>query len=243
VDVIIPFHGRVELLTPCLAALARNGPPGGRVYLVDDASPVRPDRRVRSELDALGLPIEWLSLERRRGFVGAVNHAWERCREPAALVLNNDVIVPPDLVRRLGACLETDGRIAAVAPASDNPTDLFQYRSAAGGSGTTEARYLTAMCMAVRRAAVVAPPLFDPVYAPGYFEDLDLCCRLREAGWRLAIVEECLAHHVGRATFGDGRDRNLLVQRNYAIFHARWSRLDSHPELDRLLWGREAACR
>lgn len=243
IDVIIPFHGRVDLLARCLRALADNGAIGGRVYLVDDGSPCRLDYRARRAFDALGLPIHWLQHDTRQGFVAAVNHAWARCREPATLVLNNDVVVPPDLVRRLRACLLNDGRIAAVAPASDNPTDLFQYRSVPSGPGTTEVDYLTAMCIAVRRAAVEWRRLFDPVYARGYFEDLDLCCRLRADGWKLAVLEECLVHHTGRATFGDDPHLDLLVDRNYGIFLGRWRHLDSQPELDRLLWRREAACR
>lgn len=243
IDVIIPFHGRVDLLTRCLSALADNDAIGGRVYLVDDGSPSRLDSRARRAFDAFGHPIHWLAYDTRQGFVAAVNHAWERCREPATLVLNNDVVVPPDLVRRLRECLSNDARIGAVAPASDHPTDLFQYRPVPSGPGTTEVPYLTAMCIAVRRAAVQSTRVFDAVYAPGYFEDLDLCCRLRADGWKLAVLEDCRVHHTGRATFGDDPRLDLLVHRNYGIFLGRWRHLDSQPALDRLLWDREAECR
>lgn len=242
-DVIIPFHGRVDLLPRCLAALAGNGSIGGFVYLVDDGSPSPPDDRARSAFEALGLPIRWLALEARQGFVGAVNHAWKRCREPTTLVLNNDAVVPPDLVGRLGACLGGDGRIAAVAPASDNPVDLFQYRSGARRRGMTEVSYLTAMCIAVRRAAVGSTQLFDPVYAPGYFEDLDLCCLLRAGGWKLGVLEDCRAHHTGRATFRHDPELAAHLRRNCRTFTARWGHLDSLPELERLLWGRGIECR
>jgi GT2 family glycosyltransferase len=242
VDVIIPFHGRVDLLARCLAALADSDPIGGTVYLVEDGSPQRLGSRTRRAFDALGLPIQWLVLQTRRGFVEAVNHGWERCRESVILVMNNDVVVPPDFMRRVEACLASDGRIAAAAPASDNPVDLFQHRETPRCGGTTDVPYLTAMCLAIRRAAVESP-LFDRIFTPGYFEDLDLCCRLRAAGWKLAVIEDCIVHHDGKATFRDDPQLELLVRRNYGIFHARWGHLASQPGLDLLLWGQEAACR
>jgi O-antigen biosynthesis protein len=241
-DVIVPFHGRVDLLTRCLESLARNNSIGGSVYVVDDASQGGMDARTRRAVGELRLPIRWLTLETRHGFTGAVNVAWEQCRAGVVLVLNNDVLLPPNLVRRLDEAFSSDERIAAAAPTSDNPVDLFQYRSSPAHRGSTEVDYLTAMCIGVRRAAVGPGPLFDPGFGPGYFEDLDLCCRFRSRGWTLAVLEDCRASHLGRATFGDLPHLEWLVLRNYDLFFARWGQLPSHPELDRLLWCRMTPC-
>lgn len=244
VDVIIPFHGRTDLLAQCLKALSVGTDIQGRVYLVDDASPPEESERAARDAEALPLPIEFVSLRRRSGFVEAVNAGWQRGQQPVSIILNSDTLPPPDLLPKLSGVLERCGAVAAVAPTSDNPRDLYQYRpSEADAAGASRrgvfwkmslAPYLTAMCLAVRRDAVEGS-LFDSIYSPGYFEDLDLCCRLRTRGWQLAISEECRVRHIGRATFGAEPDLPVLLNRNYARFSERWSHLSEHRELDWLL--------
>jgi len=226
-DVIIPFHDRHDLLLRCLEALSRNARTRGHVYLVDDGSPHQPHGDTRRAIEDLRLPLRRLTLERRRGFVDAVNHAWRYCDQPLTLILNNDVVVMADLVAGLTACLTADERLVAVAPASDNPTDLFQYRATPHASGLTFVPYLTAMCLAVRRKAIGAGQLFDPVYAPGYFEDFDLSCRLRADGGKLGVFEDCRVHHTGKATFRHDRSLSAYLTRNYRTFAARWGHLAS----------------
>lgn len=247
IDVIVPFHGRSNLLLQCLERLAAGSGIRGRVYVVDDASPRDEAQRAMRRAGSLPLPVEWLSLSRRSGFVEAVNTAWRRAQQPVTVILNNDTLPTPDLLGKLNGVLESCEGIAAAAPTSDNPTDLYQYRASVrhvaldrrqprGFQKLILAPYLTAMCLAVRREAVEGL-LFDPIYSPGYFEDLDLCCRLRARGWRLAILEECRVSHIGRATFGADPNLPFLINRNYAKFSERWAHVPEHRELDLLLKG------
>ena len=69
--------------------------------------------------------------------------------------------------------LKNDEKIAAVAPASDNQKDLFQFRDKPLKCFSKEhtvsysfTNYLTAMCVAIRRTAIQEDWLFDPVYSP-----------------------------------------------------------------------------
>jgi N-acetylglucosaminyl-diphospho-decaprenol L-rhamnosyltransferase len=41
---------------------------------------------------------------------------------------------------------------------------------------------------------------FDPAFAPAWFEDVDLCARIRESGWRIRYVPGSRATHVGGTT-------------------------------------------
>jgi GT2 family glycosyltransferase len=209
----------------------------GSVFLVDDASSVAERQLVRSAVAALPLPIQWISLPQRRGFVGAVNAAWPRCASAVSVILNSDTVPSADLLPKLLAALDRDLDIGAIAPASDSRLDLYQYRPAEGrGAEITCVPYLTAMCLMIRRRAV-AGPVFDPVFSPGYFEDLDLCCRLRAGGWRLAVLESRRIHHTGRATFGLDPELGAVLTRNYATFAARWSHLPEHSDLAARLHG------
>ena len=101
----------------------------------------------------------------------------------------------------------------------------------------TEAPYLTGMCLAFNRAAAEEVGWFGSDYVHGYCEDLDLCCRLRAAGRRLALREDCFVYHAGHASYGS-MDRAWLVpalMNNYRLFSARWEHLPEHESLLRLI--------
>jgi len=58
-----------------------------------------------------------------------------------------------------------------------------------------------ASALAVRRAAVDEVGLFDEGF-PLYFNDVDLCYRLREAGWRIVFEPKAkVLHHHGQSTW------------------------------------------
>jgi GT2 family glycosyltransferase len=234
-DAIIPFHGRVDVLITCLKSLAKGCAPVDSILLVDDGSTADQTRLAKRECSELRLPLRWLTLPRRCGFVRAVNAGWMATKERTTIVLNSDTIPTAAHLHELRHALSEGDELAAVAPTSTNPTDLFQYRvSASTRRGVTFAPYLTAMCLAIRREAIRGS-LFDDVYSPGYFEDLDLCCRLRTSGWKLGIAESVVVPHVGRATFGADPHLWELLSRNYATFTRRWGKLPEHVQLEQLL--------
>jgi GT2 family glycosyltransferase len=243
-DVVIPFHGRSDMVCRCLAALDRSADATlltGRLLLVDDGSPSADAECVRRAAARFARPVDWIAIDRRSGFVSAVNLAWRRSSAPIAVVLNSDTVPPPNLLPRLTSAIAADPRLGAVGAASDNRCDLYQYRAIPASAhcdspAVTDVPYLTAMCVAIRRAAVEGP-LFDPVFSPGYFEDLDLSCRLRSRGWHLAVHEGCRVHHAGRATFAGEARLDRILARNLAAFEARWSHLPEHDELLGLLSG------
>jgi GT2 family glycosyltransferase len=60
-------------------------------------------------------------------------------------------------------------------------------------SGTVEVEQPPASCLLVRRQAVDGPPM-DP-RLPIYFNDVDLSRRLRDGGWRSAVVTAAVCRH------------------------------------------------
>jgi GT2 family glycosyltransferase len=54
-----------------------------------------------------------------------------------------------------------------------------------------------AACLLVRRSAFDAVGGFDPRFHPAWFEDVDFCRRLRDAGWRIRYVAGARVVHEG----------------------------------------------
>ncbi len=234
-DIILPFHNGVDMLIPCLGALA-TARTDANVFLVDDGSKTTERQRAQRAATALPLRVTWITSPQRLKFVKAVNFAWQRCTSPVVVILNSDTVPPAGLLSKLTSALDDHPGLAAVAPTSDNPVDLYQHRlrkprpHSGPSNDITDVPYLTAMCLAIRRSAV-GGQIFDPAFSPGYFEDLDLSCRLRSAGWRLSVVEACRIRHLGQGTFGRDPERGKIVSRNYSRFASRWSHMPEHSDL------------
>ncbi len=66
-------------------------------------------------------------------------------------------------------------------------------------------------CLFVRREAYRAVNGFDPAYFM-YFEDTDLCIRLRRAGWPIWFVPQArIGHHLGASSGSDWRVRARMI--------------------------------
>ncbi|MGA7991190.1 MAG: glycosyltransferase, partial [Thermoanaerobaculia bacterium] len=80
-----------------------------------------------------------------------------------------------------------------------------------------------AAALLVRRAAFEAVGGFDPAFAPAWFEDVDLCAKLHEGGWRIRYVPSARATHVGGVAMDavPWRDFRPLYVRNQFRYLAR----------------------
>lgn len=64
---------------------------------------------------------------------------------------------------------------------------------------------------------------FDPIYGMGYWEDIDLCLKVRQAGYRIWMSSEASAYHYVAATSETGRVHNSGFQVNAMMFKSRWA--------------------
>jgi GT2 family glycosyltransferase len=77
---------------------------------------------------------------------------------------------------------------------------------------------LVGACMLVRGEALDAVGLFDERFWM-YGEDLDLCLRLRQGGWRVAYRPAILIHHVKRAASKGSSRASFEFQRAMWLFY------------------------
>lgn len=261
IDVVIPFHNQPELLFACLSSLASSAGHETRLVLVDDASDDAAFSRIEHRCHALPIPFEYRRHDKNRGFIGSIHTGMEVATAPVVILLNSDTVVTPRFDVRLAEVLERHDSVKAVAPVTNAPTDLYQYRpeyKLDGQTGTglysaiarhaaqaatkrfgeiTTPHFLTGCCLALDRAAYAEVGGFSSDYSHGYFEDLDLCCRLREKGYGLAVREDCFIYHRGQGSYRH-TDRSAHARRmehNFSLFQQRWGHVPGHGELLRLL--------
>jgi hypothetical protein len=90
-----------------------------------------------------------------------------------------------------------------------------RYRLAGRPDDTTqEVDWLVGACLMVRAAAIGQAGLFDEGYFL-YFEELEWCRRIRQAGWRVVYLPTAhVLHHEGRSTEQVPLQRHLYFNRS-----------------------------
>ncbi len=113
--------------------------------------------------------------------------------------------------------LYPDGRTIQHAGARLHPNGLTDH--IAWGKSEIEAGlptrpyrcdYVTGAAMAVRREVWETAGPLDPGYFPIYFEECDLCCRARRAGWEVWMVPPARVIHEESRTQGAWSPRFLV---------------------------------
>ena len=177
--------------------------------------------------------------------------------------MSSRTVLTPGFDRKLLDSLLADPSCRAVGPVSGHPTDLFQFdpscrglvpdpSDAGAGIGerfealrtasdvpTATVPFLTAMCLLIDRCTFEEVGGFSACYRHGYFEDLDLCCKIRARGQTLGLRLDCFVWHQGHATYDTLWNwlRGRRIRRNHALFTRRWGHLPEHGALEALLAG------
>jgi GT2 family glycosyltransferase len=207
----------------CVSSLRRLDYPAHRILVVDNGST---DDSVEILQSLSG--IDLLLNERNLGFAAGNNRGIEYALERGAdfvLLLNNDTIVSPSLVSELLEVAETDSRIGIVGPViyyADRPSEVWfagmRFRHglyvvrrglhlSAPLASMEEVDFVSGCGMLVRRETWEHVGLFDPRFFM-YYEDLDLCIRARQAGYRIVCATQAKMWHALSASTG-GADSPL----------------------------------
>jgi GT2 family glycosyltransferase len=82
--------------------------------------------------------------------------------------------------------------------------------------------FVTGALLLIRSTALNCVRGFDPIYGVGYYEDADLCFRMRKAGWEVVYTPHAQAIHCeSMTTKVMGDSRNDLLRRNRLTFKAK----------------------
>jgi GT2 family glycosyltransferase/glycosyltransferase involved in cell wall biosynthesis len=217
---VIVNHETADLTLRAAHAVLESRRPPDQLIVVDNGS-----RDGSAEAIERALPeARVLSSERNLGFAGGANLGLRTALADGAellLLVNSDARIDPDCVARLERVLEGDTAVAIAGPAilaAGDPERIeslgLAFSTASGrfrelGSGADASSCgaqrsvdaLSACTMLIRRSALEKIGLFDEGYFFG-FEDVDLCLRARNAGFRCELVPEARVWHDGHATIG-----------------------------------------
>ena len=224
ISVVTVTHDSERVIERCLRSLMD----AGEIIVVDNASVDTTRERVRAIAPAAGL----IENQTNAGFGNACNQGFERASAEFVLFLNPDACLRDGAAEALVAAADRYPEAALLAPRVIAPdgwverthdAPLFAREGMPKGppaepEGDVCAGFLSGAAMLLRKAALKTAP-FDPKLFL-YFEDDDLCLRLRGEGHALVQVFDAVAEHAaGQST----APRAGIAWRKF--WHMAWSRL------------------
>lgn len=248
ISIVIPTRDHADLLEACLAGLAQTRFPGAHEILIVDNGSVEPRTLAlfaRLERDGIARIVPQPGAF---NFAALANAGVAAASGDLVCLLNNDIeIAAPDWIERM-AMLALRPKIGAVGARLLYPDGAVQHAGVALGIGdaaghvdkgivptpgafapwhgeTRTVSAVTAACLLVRRATYEAVGGMDADVFTIDFNDVDLCLRLAERGWRsVYCAEATLIHHESRSRGTRRRGADLIrFERELSALRMRWN--------------------
>ena len=181
--------------------------------------------------------VKIIDLKTNYGFAEGYNRAIQQVDADYLVLLNSDVKVTENWIEPCIKLFETDEKLVAIQPKilSYNQPNLFEYAGAAGGfidkfgypfcrgrilnrieedlgqyNQPSPIFWATGACMFVRTSAFKTAGGFDGDFW-AHMEEIDLCWRLKNQGYKIAYEPKSLVYHLGGGTLSYGSPKKIYL--------------------------------
>ena len=249
VTILIPYREHVDMTRECVEALlSRTDYPSFDVILIDNWSTSDEALAFSSEMAALDR-VEVLRVEEQFNYSRLNNLAAGKTISEFLLFMNNDIVLHQrDWLEVMIGEMLADDRVGIVGNKLLYPNGTVQHAGVILGVGgiadhahrgisadapgymaraisAQDLSAVTAACLLCRRSAFEQVGGFDEAELAVAFNDVDLCLKIREVGWRVIWTPQCIAEH--RESLSRGSDlqpteRSRFFEEN-EVMSIRWA--------------------
>lgn len=236
--VILNWNG-LELLKEFLPKVIMFSPEA-KIYVADNASTDESVTYVRQNHPEVSL----IENPGNFGFAGGYNMALKEVKEDLLILLNSDVEVTRNWLKPMLRMFETEAETAAIQPKILDyyRKDYFEYAGAAGGyldrygypycrgrifqsiekdhgqyDENVDIFWASGACLAIRNSIFKKLEGFDEDFF-AHQEEIDLCWRLQNKGYKVRYCGQSHIFHMGGATLSDMNPRKTYLNFRNNLF-------------------------
>lgn len=192
--------------------------------------------------------VKILAFDENLGFSGGYNRAIKEVDSEFVVLLNSDVETPAGWWQPLLSFMHSHPEAGACQPKilSYRNKNKFEYAGAAGGlldkygypfcrgrlfdkieydlcqydTGPEDIAWASGAALMVRREVYLDAGGLDELFF-AHMEEIDLCCRIHNLGYRVCVVPESCVYHLGGASLAQGNPRKtyLNFRNNLLLLH------------------------
>lgn len=240
VSIVIPTYSKTNLLIGAVLSIKQSSPKTSyEVVVVDNGN----NPSLELSLDKV-VNVNYIKTGDNLGFVGGCNLGAKNSRGEILVFLNDDtrvlgnwldslvatlgdkniglagskLIYPDGKLQEAGGIIFKDGTGNNYGKFSD-PLD-FRYNYAC------DVDYISGASIAIKKDLFLKLGAFDSLYSPAYYEDTDLCFKVRKAGYRVVYQPLSVAVHYEGATAGTDTSSGYKKYQeiNKAKFQNKWKK-------------------
>lgn len=274
--VILNYNGKNWLQQFLPNVIANTTYPNTEIIVADNASTDDSIAFIKQTFPQIRVVIN----EKNSGYAGGYNEALKQIESDYYVLLNSDVEVTSDWIKQVINYMQQDELIAACQPKilSFHERNKFEYAGAAGGfidkygyplcrgrifdtceedtgqyNSSGEIFWASGACLFIKADLFHQVGGFDADFF-AHMEEIDLCWRLKNLGYKICYCADSTVYHVGggtleksnpKKTFLNFRNNRILLQKNknekeLVSINSTRNKLDKLAELVAQLKGNNA---
>ena len=243
--IILNWNGAEMLRTYLPSVVAHTTLPDVEIIVADNGSTDNSLEVLRTEFP----DVRTIVLDQNYGFAEGYNRAINQVDSQYVVLLNSDVEVTAGWLEPMLTYLDANADVASIQPKirSYINRDYFEHAGAAGGfvnalgypycrgrilwkveqdkgqyDTITDVDWTSGACMCVRTNVYKELGGLDASFF-AHMEEIDLCWRMRNAGWRLVCLPQAVVYHFGggslhydspRKTYLNHRNNLIMIKKN-----------------------------
>jgi len=189
--------------------------------------------------------VKIIAMGENRGYAGGYNAALDSVPEEVVCLLNSDVAVTAGWCDFIVRRFEIDPKLAACQPKilDDKKKEFFEYAGAAGGfidryaypycrgrlfdsiekdlgqyDDVVDLDWASGACLFLRKSAYIKVGKLDEDYF-AHQEEVDLCWRLRHAGFVISYEPQSVVYHLGGGTLNNLNPRKTFYNFRNCLYN------------------------
>ena len=236
------MHNQIELTLRCLKTIEANPSRASvEIIVLDDAS-----QDATQEILPRISGVRYIRNQDNLGFLRSCNRAASEARGEYLGFLNNDTEVQKQWLDQMLAVFEGDEHAGIVGAKLIYPNGLLQEAGSliwSDGSARNfgrdddpgkpeynyvrETDYCSAACILIKARLFQEVNGFDELFAPAYYEDVDLAFKVRSKGYKVLYQPAAQVTHFEGGTCGTDLDSGVksYQQINATKFSTKWSEI------------------